>query len=104
ADRVSSGSPPTAETEDSKLERYAMGTELDLREGAILERNTPYLIPLEESLELPDDVRAKAHPKSAIGRLDIFTRVITDRGARFDEIRRGYAGALFLEVFSRTFT
>jgi len=102
--RLRSSFLPTDETVDSKLERYAMGAELDLRDGAILERNTPYLIPLEESLELPGDVRAKANPKSSIGRLDIFTRVITDRGARFDEIRWGYTGALFLEVFSRTFT
>jgi dCTP deaminase len=102
--RLRSSFLPTDETVDSKLERYAMGTELDLRDGAILERNTPYLIPLEESLALPDDVRAKANPKSSIGRLDIFTRVITDHGSRFDEIRRGYQGRLFLEVFSRTFT
>jgi len=95
---------PGEESVEAKLDRYAMGTALDLRDGAILERNVPYLIPLEESLALPDEVRAKANPKSSIGRLDVFTRVITDRGVRFDEIRRGYAGKLYLEVFSRTFT
>ncbi len=104
AHRLRSSFLPGEETVESKLERYAMGSELDLRDGAILERNTPYLIPLEEELALPDDVRAKANPKSSIGRLDIFTRVITDRGARFDEVRRGYEGRLYLEVFSRTFT
>lgn len=87
-----------------KLDRYAMGTELDIRDGAILERNVPYLIPLEEDLALPDDVHAKANPKSSIGRLDVFTRVITDRGPRFDEVAPGYTGKLYLEVFSRTFT
>jgi dCTP deaminase len=95
---------PGAETVDAKIERYAMGPELDLRDGAILERNVPYLIPLEESLALPAEVRAKANPKSSIGRLDVFTRVITDRGSRFDEVSRGYEGKLYLEVFSRTFT
>jgi dCTP deaminase len=95
---------PGSSDVESKLARYAMGPELDLRDGAILERNVPYVIPLEEELALPDDVRAKANPKSSIGRLDIFTRVITDRGSRFDEIRRGYTGKLYLEVFSRTFT
>ncbi len=95
---------PGDETVTDKLARYAMGTELDLRDGAILERNVPYLIPLEEELALPDDVRAKANPKSSIGRLDVFTRVITDRGPRFDEIAAGYTGKLWLEVFSRTFT
>jgi dCTP deaminase len=95
---------PGDEPVASKLERYAMGGELDLRDGAILERNVPYLIGLEESLALPADVRAKANPKSSIGRLDIFTRVITDNGPRFDEIAHGYEGNLWLEVFSRTFT
>lgn len=95
---------PGEESVGSKLERYAMGTELDLRDGAILERNVPYLIPLEEELALPAGVRAKANPKSSIGRLDVFTRVITDGGPRFDEIARGYQGKLYLEVFSRTFT
>jgi dCTP deaminase len=42
---------------EEKLARYAMGPELDLRDGAILERNVPYLIPLEEELALPEDVR-----------------------------------------------
>ena len=95
---------PGDQTVEEKLERYAMGPELDIRDGAILERNVPYLIPLEESLALPSEVRAKANPKSSIGRLDIFTRVITDRGPRFDEIASGYEGRLWLEVFSRTFT
>ncbi len=95
---------PGEDTVSNKLEQYAMGPEVDLRDGAILERNVPYLIPLEETLALPDDVRAKANPKSSIGRLDIFTRVITDNGPRFDEIARGYQGKLYLEVFSRTFT
>jgi dCTP deaminase len=95
---------PGDESVADKLERYAMGAELDIRDGAILERNVPYLIPLEEELALPDDVHAKANPKSSIGRLDVFTRVITDRGPRFDEIAPGYSGRLYLEVFSRTFT
>jgi dCTP deaminase len=95
---------PGDETVTDKVARYAMGTALDLRDGAILERNVPYLIPLEEELALPADVRAKANPKSSIGRLDVFTRVITDRGPRFDEISSGYEGKLYLEVFSRTFT
>ena len=53
--------------------------ELDLhREGVVLETNRPYLIPLKERLALPANVRGKANPKSSTGRLDVFTRVITD--------------------------
>ncbi len=78
--------------------------ELDLRDGAILERNRPYLIPLIEELRLPDFIRAKTNPKSSTGRLDIFTRVITDNSHRFDDVVAGYHGQLYLEVVSRSFT
>ncbi len=79
--------------------------EVDLSgKGALLERNRPYLVPLLESLELPPHMHGKANPKSSTGRLDIFTRVVTDRGQFFDEIPPGYHGPLFLEVVPRTFT
>jgi dCTP deaminase len=77
---------------------------LDLREGgAVLETNRPYLIPLKERLSLPSGMRAKANPKSSTGRLDVFTRVITDRSYRFDEIAAGYSGHLYLEVVPLSF-
>jgi dCTP deaminase len=77
--------------------------EIDLRDGATLERDRPYLIPLAERLDLPPDVRAKTNPKSSTGRLDVFTRVMTDRNNRFDEIATGYEGKLYLEVVPRSF-
>lgn len=76
----------------------------DIRDGATLEVNRPYLIPLVESLSLPPHVRGKANPKSSTGRLDVFTRVITDYNNRFDEIERGYGGQLYLEIVPRSFT
>ena len=69
----------------------------------MLERDRPYLVPLIEELALPEDVRAKANPKSSTGRLDVFTRVITDRHHRFDDIRAGYRGKLYLEIVPRSF-
>lgn len=77
---------------------------LDLRGGAILEKGAVYLIPLLEELWLPKDVRGRTNPKSTTGRLDIFTRVITDFTPRFDEIRSGYHGRLYLEVVPRSFS
>ena len=94
---------PDESTVWDKLPELEM-EQLDLRDGAILERNRPYLIPLIEELRLPGAVYAKANPKSSTGRLDIFTRVITDRSHKFDEIAPGYEGQLFLEVVSRSFT
>lgn len=94
---------PDASTVLDKLPSLEM-EEIDLRDGAILEKNRPYLIPLIEELRLPKGIRAKTNPKSSTGRLDIFTRVITDNSHRFDEIREGYNGQLFLEIVSRSFT
>ncbi|MDO8691325.1 MAG: 2'-deoxycytidine 5'-triphosphate deaminase [Dehalococcoidia bacterium] len=94
---------PDKQSVQEKLRDFAM-EEIDLRDGAILERNRPYLIPLVEELSLPAGVRGKANPRSSTGRLDIFTRVISDHGHKFDEIRPGYNGKLYLEVLSRTFT
>ena len=78
--------------------------EVDLRKGAVLEKGHVYLIPLMESLALPASIAGKTNPKSTTGRMDVFTRTITDFQARFDEIRPGYRGRLFLEVVPRSFS
>ena len=77
--------------------------EIDLREGAVLETGCVYLVPLLESLNLPERITAFANPKSSTGRIDVFTRVITDFGTAFDTVCGGYKGALYLEVTPRTF-
>jgi dCTP deaminase len=76
---------------------------LALDQGATLQRGSVYLVPLLESLALPPGVRGRSNPKSTTGRLDIFTRVITDRTPRFDEIAPGYHGRLYLEVSPQSF-
>jgi dCTP deaminase len=86
-----------------QLRAFAIGPPIDLAQGAILERNRPYLIPLLEQLDLPSGLRARANPKSSTGRVDVFTRVITDRSSTFDDVRAGYRGRLYLEVVSRSF-
>ena len=85
-----------------KLDRLKLH-EVDLAHGAVLETGCVYIVPLMESLALPGDVSASANPKSSTGRLDIFTRVMTDNGQEFDKIAPGYRGPLFLEVSPRTF-
>jgi dCTP deaminase len=94
--------PDSDSTVEQKVEDLAF-EEIDLRDGATLERDRPYLVPLIEELRLPEGVRAKTNPKSSTGRLDVFTRVLTDRSHRFDEIADGYHGRLYLEVVPRTF-
>lgn len=94
--------PDVDSTVEEKMEGLAF-QKIDLRDGAVLERDRPYLVPLIEELALPEDVRAKANPKSSTGRLDVFTRVISDRHHRFDDIRAGYHGRLYLEIVPRSF-
>jgi dCTP deaminase len=102
--RLRSSFLPGTDLVRDKLADYEMG-QIDLTgDGAVLEQNRPYLIPLRERLDLPDDVRGRTNPRSSTGRLDVFTRVISDRGNHFDEVRTGYAGELFLEIVPMSFT
>jgi dCTP deaminase len=77
--------------------------ETSLENGATLRAGHVYLIPLLESLNLPQSIFGKTNPKSTTGRLDIFVRVITDYGEEFERVSPGYKGPLFAEVASRTF-
>jgi dCTP deaminase len=75
----------------------------DISAPSLLEPGTIYIIPLMESLNLPSNVYGIANPKSTTGRLDIFTRLITEHGDEFDRVRKGYNGKLYIEVISQTF-
>jgi dCTP deaminase len=77
--------------------------EIDLRTGAVLETGCVYLVPLLERLELSHRVSGTANPKSSTGRLDVFTRLITDHGRSFDSVEPGYNGPLYAEISPRTF-
>ena len=128
--RVRSSFLPENETVERKLERLEQ-YQFSLKGGAVLEENAVYIIPLLERLNLPkshyahsngpkisgeginngdtiklfaqENLSAKANPKSSTGRLDIFTRVITDYSHRFEEITPGYQGPLYVEVVPKSF-
>jgi dCTP deaminase len=89
-------------TVEARLASFNMH-EIDLRQGAVFERGCIYIVPLKERLALPPELSGKCNPKSTTGRLDIFTRVITDHCIQFDVIEPGYAGCLYAEVAPRTF-
>lgn len=78
--------------------------ELDLSVPGVLEKGCVYIVPLQERLQLPSNVSARANPKSSTGRLDIFARLITDFSSEFDKVRPGYKGPLYLEVVPQTFS
>lgn len=95
--------PGPASTVESKLRRVVV-SEIDLTRPALLERGCVYLIPLAEEVRLPRRMRAKASPRSTIGRLDVFTRLIADYGREFDRVPAGYKGKLWVEVMPSTFS
>jgi dCTP deaminase len=76
---------------------------VDLTHGAVLETDCVYLVPLMEAVNLPERTAGFANPKSSTGRIDVFTRLITDFGTEFDKVPAGYKGHLYLEVSPRTF-
>ena len=95
---------PDTQTVERKAKDYIVD-ELDLRRnGAVLETNRPYLIPLQERLALPADIRGKANPKSSTGRR---RRVHPGDHRRELPLRRdrtpGYDGPLYLEVVPLSF-
>ena len=101
--RVRASFLPGTGTVKQKLDEFAMH-EMDITHGAVLERGCVYIIPLLEVLDLRHRTSAMGNPKSSTGRLDIFTRLITDHGTAFDQVPEQYSGQLFAEVSPRTFS
>ena len=95
--------PGKKETVARKIEDLCMHA-IDLSAPAVLEKGCVYIVPLVEELHLSRDISAKANPKSTTGRLDIFTRLITDYGTEFERVPAGYKGKLYVEVVPRTFS
>ncbi len=95
--------PGAGATLAERLPQFAMHR-IDLTPGAVLEKGCVYLVPLMESLALPGDISAVANAKSSTGRLDLFTRLITDHGTEFDRIDPGYTGPLYAEISPRSFS
>ena len=88
---------------EEKLRELSMA-EVSLSDGAVFEKGCVYIVPLLEEWYMPDDYHGKANPKSSTGRLDIFTRLITDYGFEFERVPEGYKGRLYTEVVPRTFS
>ncbi len=79
-------------------------TKIDLSQNTLLEKNCIYLCELNERLKLPYDIMGKSNPKSTTGRLDIFTRVITENGKEYDLVNKNYKGKLYLEIIPQSFS
>lgn len=94
--------PGDRSTVESKLDTVFM-SEIEITRPTLFEKNCVYIVPLLEELRLPRDISAKANPRSTTGRLDVFTRLITDYGTEFERVPHGFKGKLYAEVLPRTF-
>lgn len=90
-------------TVKSRIDQLALH-QIDLTKGAVFEAGCVYIVPLLESVALPSRMSGVANPKSSTGRLDVFTRLITDNAKEFDRIEPGYEGPLYAEVSPRSFS
>ena len=77
---------------------------IDLSSGYVMEKGCVYIARLQERLSLPKGLIARANPKSSTGRVDVFVRLLTDRGGSFDDVDEGYEGPLYLEIAPQTFS
>jgi len=101
--RVRASFLPGARTVAERLGDLSMHR-LDLSSGAVLERGCVYVAELQEGLALPPGLSARANPKSSTGRVDVFVRLVTDRGVAFDDVGEGYNGPLYVEIVPQTFS
>jgi dCTP deaminase len=95
--------PGPRKTVAEKIKEFSLH-EIDLTDGAVLETGCVYVVRLEERLDLSSRIFGWANPKSSIGRLDVFTRLITDYAEEFDRVTSGHTGPLYAEVSPQTFS
>ena len=102
--RVRASFLPGRRTVEQRLTDVTMhGIDLT-SDGVVLEKGCVYIALLQERLSLPAGLTARANPKSSTGRVDVFVRLLTDRGDAFDDVAAGYEGPLYLEIAPQTFS
>ncbi len=101
--RIRAGFLPEEASVEDRLRQLSTSTVSLEGDGAVFERGLIYLVPLDEELDLPQDLSARFNPRSSTGRLDIFTRVLAPGHPRFDEAPSGWSGRLWLEIAPLSF-
>ncbi len=72
--------------------------------GKPLECFGVYLVRLNEKLNLPEHIFARANNKSSSGRINLQARLMADGVPQFDNIPRGYKGELWLMISPQSFS
>lgn len=101
--RVRASFLPGQRTVEDRIQDVRMH-DIDLSGGMVLEKGCVYIVRLQERISLPQGIVARANPKSSTGRVDVFVRLLTDRGGSFDDVAEGYEGPLYLEIAPQTFS
>ena len=94
--------PVAGESVRRLVQQFARRT-IDLRTPEIFVRGQVYVVRLRERASLPSRVAAYCNNKSSTGRIDLQTRVLTDGNPRYDRVRAGYEGDLWLEISPKSF-
>ena len=76
---------------------------INLSKEFIFRKNKTYIVRLNESLNLQNNMFGHCNPKSSTGRLDIFCRSLVDFAEEYEQIPKNYKGEIFLEITSRSF-
>ncbi len=76
---------------------------IDLSQTVTLEKNGTYIVKLKERLKLPQNIYAYTNNKSSTGRVDLQTRILSNKNPRFDKIHTAYEGELYLEISPKSF-
>ncbi len=86
----------------NKLKDLAI-KKINLNKKFIFKKNKTYIVRLNESLNLKNNIFGHCNPKSSTGRLDIFCRSIVDYAEEYEKVPKNYKGEIFLEITSRSF-
>mgnify|MGYP001394421592 CR=1 FL=1 len=86
----------------SKLKDLAI-KKINLNKEFTFKKNKTYIVRVNESLNLQNNIFGHCNPKSSTGRLDIFCRSIVDYAEEYEKIPKNYNGEIFIEITSRSF-
>jgi len=78
--------------------------DVSLAKMTVFEKGCLYLVKLNERLNLDSKTYGSANAKSSSGRIDLFTRLLSDYSDEFDNIKVGYSGNLYAEIQPKSFS
>ncbi len=90
-------------TIEERLETVSMH-EFSLESETVFEKGCIYIIKLNETLNLEENIYGTANAKSSSGRIDLFTRLLSNFSEEFDNVQAGYTGPLYAEIHPKSFS